>query len=55
MDFVTEAKKFIKRAADAENADVIREHLRIADWCLDQEIVERDERSTPSPIAQKHG
>jgi hypothetical protein len=53
MDFVVEAKKFSQRAVDAENADVIREHLKIADWCLDQEILERDERAAPQAAAQK--
>ncbi|MEZ5826900.1 MAG: hypothetical protein R3D01_00290 [Hyphomicrobiales bacterium] len=47
MDYVTEAKKFIQLAVDAHNADVIKENLRMADWCLGQEIEERDEPATP--------
>jgi hypothetical protein len=47
MDYIAEAKKFIQHAAASQNADVIKEHLRIADWCLCQEIAERDERSMP--------
>jgi hypothetical protein len=47
MDYVTEAKKFIQLAVDAHSADVIKENLRMADWCLGQEIEERDERATP--------
>ncbi len=47
MDYVTEAKKFIQRAVDAHNPDVIKESLKMADWCLGQEIEERDERTLP--------
>jgi hypothetical protein len=43
MDYVAEAKKFIQRATDADNADVVRQHLKIADWLLEQEIEEREE------------
>lgn len=42
MDFVDEAKKFIKRAADAGNPDVVKENLKMADWCLGQAIEERE-------------
>ena len=42
MDFVTEAKKFIERATGAHSPDVIKEHLKMADWCLGQAIEERD-------------
>jgi hypothetical protein len=45
MDYVEEAKKFIQRAVDANHPDVMREHLRMADWCLCQEV---DERAAPS-------
>jgi hypothetical protein len=41
MDFVDEAKKFIQRAVDAANPDVVRENLKMADWCLGQAIEER--------------
>lgn len=41
MDFVDEAKKFIKRAADADHPDVVKENLKMADWCLGQAIEER--------------
>ena len=43
MDYLIEAKKFVQRAFDASNPDVIKEHLKIADWCLCQEIEERDD------------
>jgi hypothetical protein len=46
MDYVIEAKKFIQRAVDAENADVIKENIKIADWFLCQEIEERDGAAT---------
>ena len=41
MDYVVEARKFIQRAVDADHPDVVKEHLKIADWCLCQEIEER--------------
>ncbi len=47
MDYVTEAKKFIQRAVDSHNADVIKENLKMADWCLGQEIEEREDRTPP--------
>lgn len=42
MDYVTEAKKFIARAAGAHSAEVVKEHLKMAEWCLGQEIEERN-------------
>jgi hypothetical protein len=41
MDFVLEAKKFVQRANDANHPEVIKEHLKMADWCLKQAIDER--------------
>ena len=66
MDYLIEAKKFVQRAFDAGNPDVIKEHLKIADWCLCQEIEERDDAfsrgthkkaersSNPSWIAEQY-
>jgi len=51
MDYVTEAKKFIARAAGAHSPDVVKEHLKMADWCLGQEIEERD-GATPADCAK---
>lgn len=48
MDFVEEAKKFIQRAADAGNPEVVKENLKMADWCLGQAIEARDEAVAPS-------
>ena len=45
MDYVIEARKFIQRASDADNPDVVKESLKIADWCLCQAIEERDDVS----------
>jgi hypothetical protein len=42
MDYLIEARKFIQRAVDADHPDVIKEDLKIAEWCLCQEIEERD-------------
>ena len=46
MDYVIEAKKFVQRANEADHPEVIKEHLKMADWCLKQAI---DERSEPPP------
>jgi hypothetical protein len=43
MDFLIEAKKFVERAHEAAHPEVIKEHLKIADWYLAQAIEERDE------------
>jgi hypothetical protein len=43
MDYIAEAKKFIQRAVDAHSPEVVKEHLKMADWCLGQEIESRDE------------
>jgi hypothetical protein len=47
MDYVEEAKKFIQRAVNANHPDVMKEHLRMADWCLCQEVDERNALSSP--------
>jgi hypothetical protein len=49
MDYVVEAKNFIRRAVDAEHVDVIRENLKLADWFLAQEIEERSGASDQGP------
>ncbi|ODR98332.1 hypothetical protein AUC69_10685 [Methyloceanibacter superfactus] len=49
MDYVTEAKKFIARAVDAHSPDVVKEHLKMAEWCLGQEIEERDDTVPSDP------
>ena len=46
MDYVIEAKKFVQRANQADHPEVIKEHLKMADWCLKQAI---DERNEPPP------
>ena len=33
MDYVIEAKKFVQRANEADHPEVIKEHLKMADWC----------------------
>ncbi len=43
MDYVTEAKKFVQRSIEADHPEVIKEHLKMADWCLKQAIDERGE------------
>ena len=49
MDYIAEAKRFIQRAVEAHNPEMIKEHLKMADWCLGQEIEERDARSMLVP------
>jgi len=51
MNFIDEAKKFIQRAANADNADVVKENLKMAEWCLSQEIKDRDARALPGENA----
>ncbi len=53
MDYVTEAKKFINRAAGAHSADVVKEHLKMAEWCLGQEIEERDGNAAAGDASKK--
>ena len=48
MNFVDEAKKFIQRAADARHPEVVKEQLKMADWCLNQAIEERDGPRNPA-------
>jgi len=43
MDYIAEAKKFIQRAVTAHSPEVVKEHLKMADWCLGQEIERRDD------------
>jgi hypothetical protein len=51
MDYVIEAKKFVQRANEADHPEVIKEHLKMADWCLKQAIDERDDK--PSEVPRK--
>ena len=51
MDYVLEAKKFVQRANEADHPEVIKEHLKMADWCLKQAIDERDDK--PSEVPRK--
>ena len=46
MDYLLEAKKFIQRARDAINPEVIEQDLKMAEWCLSQAIEERDGASS---------
>lgn len=47
MDHLNEARKFIQRAQNASNREVINQHLAMADWYLCEAIKERD--GTPAP------
>jgi hypothetical protein len=53
MDYLVEAKKFIQRAHDAFKAEVISQHLSMADWCLSQAIKERDGEAKDKPKKAK--
>lgn len=48
MDFVEEARKFIRRAADAGHPEVVKENLKMADWCLNQVTGEREGARAPA-------
>jgi hypothetical protein len=41
MDYLIEAKRFIQRAQDALNPEVIRTDLEMAEWLLSRAIEER--------------
>jgi hypothetical protein len=49
MDYIVEAKKFVRRAVNAEHVDVIKENLKLADWFLLQEIEERSGAGRDGP------
>jgi hypothetical protein len=42
MDYLIEAQKFIQRAQDAQNPEVTKTDLELAEWLLSQAIEERD-------------
>jgi hypothetical protein len=42
MDYINEAKKFIRRAQDASYPEVVSQNLAMADWCLAEAMKERD-------------
>ncbi len=33
MDYLIEAKKFVERAHEAAHPEVIKQHLKMAEWC----------------------
>jgi hypothetical protein len=49
MDYIDEAKKFIRRAQDASYPEVISQNLAMADWCLAEAMKERDGAGTGAP------
>jgi hypothetical protein len=49
MDYILEAIKFIQRARDGSNPDVIKTDLEMAEWCLSQAIKEQDESDSRGP------
>jgi hypothetical protein len=53
MDYISEAKKFVERAHEAAHPEVIRQHLKIAEWYLVQAIEERNEAPRPSEASGK--
>ena len=53
MDYVIEAKKFVQRANEADHPEVIKEHLKMADWCLKQAIDERNEPRRAKCLANR--
>jgi hypothetical protein len=52
MDYVVEARKFVQRADKADHPEVIKQHLKMADWYLKQAIDERNE-PLPSEVLRK--
>jgi len=43
MDCIIEAKKFIQRAREASNKEVIDQDLEMAEWFLNEALKEREE------------
>lgn len=43
MDHLSEAKKFIERAQNASNREVVNQHLAMADWYLSEALKERED------------
>jgi len=52
MDYLIEAKKFVERAHEAAHPEVIKQHLKMAEWYLEQAIEERSE-PPPSEVPRK--
>jgi len=52
MDYLIEAKKFVQRAHEAAHPEVIKQHLKMAEWYLSQAIEERNE-PPPSEVPRK--
>jgi hypothetical protein len=52
MDYLIEAKKFVERAHEAAHPEVIKQHLKMAEWYLAQAIEERNEPQ-PGEVPRK--
>jgi hypothetical protein len=52
MHYLIEAKKFVQRAHEAAHPEVIKQHLKMAEWYLSQAIEERNE-PPPSEVPRK--
>ncbi len=49
MDYVVEAKKFVERAHQESHPEVVKEHLKMAEWCLKQALEERGDNPDHVP------
>lgn len=52
MDYLIEAKKFIQRAQQARNPEVIKTDLEMAEWLLSEAIGEQERTSATSLAGQ---
>jgi hypothetical protein len=53
MDYVVEAKKFVELAHRESHPEVIKEHLKMAEWCLSQAIQEQERGDKPGHVPRK--
>jgi hypothetical protein len=54
MEYITEAKKFIQRAENADSPEVIRTDLEMAEWFLSRAIEELEQMPSQGPRRASH-
>jgi hypothetical protein len=52
MDYLIEARRFVQQARDAQNSEIIKTDLEMAEWFLSRAIAEREAAVLdPSPAS----
>jgi hypothetical protein len=54
MEYITEAKKFIQRAENADSPEVIKTDLEMAEWFLSRAIEELEQMPSQGPRRASH-